>query len=89
MALAEGRRAHFLKRTDAGVPVITTPAYAQLALGLLNRMAPQLSIFVIGFLYPHRRHYADGRANTVVRRFANIYSAKFSICLLILARFDK
>ncbi len=44
-----GRWAHFLKRTDAGIAGHYPPAYAQLALGLLNRMAPQLSIFVIGF----------------------------------------
>ncbi|XPE50311.1 flagellar biosynthetic protein FliR [Shigella flexneri] len=39
----------FLNGLTSALPLITLLLTLNLALGLLNRMAPQLSIFVIGF----------------------------------------
>lgn len=49
MALAKAGGLIFLNGLMLALPVITLLLTLNLALGLLNRMAPQLSIFVIGF----------------------------------------
>ncbi|WP_080073221.1 flagellar biosynthetic protein FliR [Salmonella enterica] len=49
MALARAGGLIFLNGLMLALPVITLLLTLNLALGLLNRMAPQLSIFVIGF----------------------------------------
>ncbi|EAO4255404.1 flagellar type III secretion system protein FliR, partial [Salmonella enterica] len=49
MALARAGGLIFLNGLMLALPIITLLLTLNLALGLLNRMAPQLSIFVIGF----------------------------------------
>ena len=49
MALTRAAGMIFLNGLMLALPVITLLLTANLALGLLNRMAPQLSVFVIGF----------------------------------------
>ncbi|MGK9174180.1 flagellar type III secretion system protein FliR [Yokenella regensburgei] len=49
MALTRAAGMIFLNGLMLALPIITLLLTANLALGLLNRMAPQLSVFVIGF----------------------------------------
>jgi len=49
MALTRAAGMIFLNGLMLALPVITLLLTVNLALGLLNRMAPQLSVFVIGF----------------------------------------
>ncbi len=85
----------FLALTKAGVdflnglmlalPLITLLLTLNLALGLLNRMAPQLSIFVIGFPLTLTVGISLMAAlMPLIRLFANIYSVRCLICWLIL-----
>lgn len=65
MALARAG-AHFLKRTDAGIAGHYPPAYAQPGAGAIKpHGAAALDICYRFPAYPHRRHYADGRANAI------------------------
>lgn len=67
------------------LPLITLLLTLNLALGLLNRMAPQLSIFVIGFPLTLTVGISLMAAlMPLIAPFANIYSVKFLICWLIL-----
>ncbi len=66
MALARAGGAHFLKRTDAGIAGHYPPAYAQPGAGAIKpHGAAALDICYRFPAYPHRRHYADGRANAI------------------------
>src|SRR5690606_32725201 len=49
LALVQADGLIFLNGLMLALPVITLLLTVNLALGLLNRMAPQLSVFVIGF----------------------------------------
>ncbi|WP_190323623.1 flagellar biosynthetic protein FliR, partial [Enterobacter hormaechei] len=49
LALTRAAGLIFLNGLMLALPIITLLLTVNLALGLLNRMAPQLSVFVIGF----------------------------------------
>lgn len=66
MALARAGGLIFLNGTDAGIAGHYPPAYAQPGAGAIKpHGAAALDICYRFPAYPHRRHYADGRANAI------------------------
>lgn len=85
LALTKAGSLIFLNGLMLALPLITLLLTLNLALGLLNRMAPQLSIFVIGFPLTLTVGISLMAAlMPLIAPFANIYSVKFLICWLIL-----
>ena len=71
----------FLNGLMLALPIITLLLTVNPALGLLNRMAPQLSVFVIGFpLTLTVGILLMSLLMPLIAPSVNIYSARYSIC---------
>ena len=85
LALTKAGSLIFLNGLMLALPLITLLLTLNLALGLLNRMAPQLSIFVIGFPLTLTVGISLMAAlMPLIAPFCEHYSVKFLICWLIL-----